>query len=131
MLDLDQIAKAIDESPLNRGISGADWLAVPGNLPIASGADISLFEAEGDGVYEMHVLYASRGRPAIDAAKAAIDQLFSDREAELVFAMVPDFRRDVKMLARWAGMKFGGKRNTAHGLCDLFVLPREIWKGDE
>jgi hypothetical protein len=60
------IAEAIDTAPLNRGLKGADWLARPGNVPVTfDNGDIALFDYEGDGVYQVHFLFQSRGgRPS-------------------------------------------------------------------
>lgn len=118
------IINVIDASPLNRGLSGRDWLDHEGNVPIVDGDDVALFDDEGDCVYEMHVLFASRGRAAVNAAKAAINRMFEDYGAEVIFALVPDARRDVKMLARWTGLKFIGSRLTSNGYCDLFVISK-------
>lgn len=121
------IIQAIQDSPLNRGLLGADWLASPGNIAIEVGDDVALFDAEGSGVYEMHVLFLSRGRAAIDAAKEAIRRMFADHGADLIFGMVPCFRREVKLLARWSGLMPAGIRSTSEGLCELFVLSKEMW----
>jgi hypothetical protein len=121
------IIAAIDESPLNRGLSGAAWLDHPGNVAIVLEHDIALFDDVGDGNYEVHFLFQSRGRPAIVAARESFERLFENYGAELIYGLVPDFRRDVKMLARWAGGKSVGLRETANGLCELFVLSREMW----
>lgn len=127
MSDEIAIIQAIDASPLNRGLSGVDWLAVEGNVPIIHGDDISLFDDEGGCVYQVHFLFASRGRAAVASAKHAFRQMFENYGAELIFGLVPDFRRDVKMLARWTGGKYIGKRDTAGGVCELFVLSKEMW----
>lgn len=121
------IIQAIDASPLNRGLAGADWLAVESNVPIVIGNDVALFDAEGDSIYQVHFLFASRGRAAVASAKESFHQMFERYGADLIFGLVPDFRRDVKMLARWAGGKYVGKRITAEGVCELFVLSKEMW----
>lgn len=121
------VISAIDASPLNRGLSGADWLAHAGNVPIVMGDDVALFDDEGDCVYQVHFLFVSRGRAAVASAKESFRRMFEDYGAELIFGMVPEFRRDVNMLARWVGGKFVGQRNTSDGLCSLFVLSREMW----
>lgn len=122
----DAIIAAIDASPLNRGLRGVEWLATPGNVPIVMGGDIALFDDEGDAIFQMHVLFVSRGRAAVASAREAIRQMF-DRGASLIFGLVPAFRRDVKLLARWAGMKFRETLQTVHGPCELFVLSKEMW----
>lgn len=121
------IIQAIDASPLNRGLSGADWLAVESNVPIVIGNDVALFDNEGDSVYQVHFLFAARGRVAVASAKESFRQMFERYGADLIFGLVPDFRRDVKMLARLAGGKYVGKRDTIDGVCELFVLSKEMW----
>ena len=124
------VALAIDKAPLNRGLSGVAWLANDRNVPIVFGnGDIALFDYEDEGIYQVHFLFESRGRQAIAHAKQAFDQLFINHNATLIFGLVPDFRRDVKLLARWAGGKSQGLRQTSEGPCELFVLSNAMWKG--
>lgn len=123
----DAIIAAIDASPLNRGLRGEAWLATEGNVPIVVGADIALFDDEGDDIFQMHVLFVSRGRAAVASAKEAIRRMFVEHKADLIFGLVPAFRRDVKLLARWAGMKFRETIDTVNGPCELFVLSKEMW----
>jgi hypothetical protein len=121
------IINAIDASPLNRGLSGAAWIEHGGNVPIVMGDDIALFDDEGDSIYQVHVLFVSRGRAAVASLREALRQMFENYGADLIFGLVPDFRREVKLLARWAGMKFVRTRETSEGLCELFVLSKEMW----
>lgn len=117
------VAATIDASPLNRGLRGAEWLASEGNIPVTFGnGDIVLFDNEGDDNYQIHVLFVSRGREAIRHVRAAFRVMFAEHGAKLIFGLVPDFRRDVKLLARWTGCKFAGRRHTSEGPCELYVL---------
>jgi hypothetical protein len=123
------IANAIDTAPLNRGLKGVDWLARPGNTPVTfDNGDVALFDDEGDGVYQVHFLFQSHGRKAIEHAREAFKIMFTEHGASLIFGLVPDFRRDVKLLARWAGGKSAGLRPTSEGPCELFVLSKFMWK---
>jgi hypothetical protein len=123
------VARAIDTAPLNRGLKGTDWLAFDGNIPIVSDAgDVTLFDYQSDGIYEIHVLYVSRGREAIKQAVEAIRIMFERQGASLIFAMAPIIRPEVRLLARWAGMRSAGLRDTTEGLCELFVLSKFQWK---
>ncbi len=129
MASAQHIIQAIETAPLNRGLKGADWLARPGNVPVTfDNGDVVLFDDEGDGIYSIHVLFNGRGRAAIDHAREAISRMFAERGATLIMGMVPTFRRDVKLLARWTGMRSVGIRSTPHGDCELFVLSRAQWK---
>ncbi len=129
------VAEAIDTAPLNRGLKGADWLATLGNIPITfDNGDVVLFDDEGDGIYSIHVLFKGRGRTAIQHAKEAIGRMFAEHGAKLIIGMVPAFRRDVKLLARWTGMRSAGPRYGPEGVglpyveFELFVLSKFQWK---
>jgi hypothetical protein len=124
-----RIIEAIDTAPLNRGLKGADWVATPGNVAFTfDNGDVALFDYEGDDTYQGHFLFKSRGRQAIEHAREAFRRLFTEHDAGLVFGLVPDFRRDAKMVVRWAGGKSRGLRNTQDGPCELFVLSKFMWK---
>lgn len=123
------IIEAIESSPLNCGLSGADWLAFAGNISIVKDHDVTLFDDEGGAAYQIHILYQSSGRKAIGRAKDAFCEMFQKHHAGLIFGMVPVFQKHVKLIARWAGMKSVGIRATPEGPCELFVLSREMWKG--
>jgi|SRR5882762_8154098 len=123
------IIKAIDESPLNRGLEGAAWLASPGNIPIVSGDDIALFDDEGDDIYQVHFLYSSTGKKAVAAGKEAFRTMFEAHNAELIFGLVPAALRYASFHARFVGGKFVGVRETPFGPCELYVLSKDMWKG--
>lgn len=128
-LPLEIIEKSIDAATLNCGVSGANWLASERNIPVTfDNGDIALFEHEGNDDYQVHFLFVGRGRKAIDHARESFRIMFTDYGAELIFGLVPDFRRDVKLLARWAGGKCAGQRMTPEGPCELFVLSNSMWK---
>lgn len=123
------IINAIDESPLNRGLRGVDWVADSRNVPIVHGDDIALFDYESPGIFQIHVLFeSSRGRGAVERVNDALDAMFRDHGAEIIFALVPDFRRDVKMMARWTGFHYAGKRSTDCGICELFTITKAQWQ---
>lgn len=123
VLSRQLVAQAIDTAPYNCGLKGDDWLAFDGNVAITfDNGDVVLFDDEADGVYQIHVLFKSRGREAILHVKQACATVFAEHGATTIFGLVPDFRRDVKLLARWTGFKSAGVRATDEGPCELFVL---------
>lgn len=123
------VIDAINNSPLNRGLDGAAWVATPGNIAVEVGDNIALFDWCGDGIFEGHFLFVSTGRLAIMAARESFRRMFEDHAASLLFGLIPSYHRAAKLVARWAGARFVGVRETAFGPCDLFVYPREFWKG--
>lgn len=117
------IIEAIDTAPLNRGLKGADWLASKANVPVTfENGDVALFEDEGDGVFEAHFLFVSRGREAIEHVREAFAVMFELRGATLIFGLVPKLNRKMKLVARWAGAKSAGIRPTSEGPCELFIF---------
>lgn len=130
-MSCEPVIAAIDASPLNCGLDGAAWLADACNVSIVMGGDIALFDGDGEGSYQVHFIFTSRGKAAVASARESFRRMFEDHGTELIFGLVPDFRRDVKMLSRLAGGKSVGKRETAEGLCELFVLSKEMWKGEQ
>jgi hypothetical protein len=77
------IAQAIDTAPLNRGLKGADWLAFDGEHShrVGRGRRHAFRLSEGDGIYEIHVLYVSRGREAINQASKRSGSMFEEHGA--------------------------------------------------
>lgn len=123
----ETVIQAIETSPLNRGLRGVDWLDREGNIPIVLGDDVILFDHEGENTYQVHFLFTSRGREAVASARESFRRLFEEHGAQLIFGMVPDHLPHAKIMARWAGGRFAGKRETADGTCELFVLSRDTW----
>lgn len=123
----NQVINAIDTAELNRGLRGADWVADPGNIAFVEGDDVILFDRDADGIYEIHVLLASRGKAAIECVKRALGMMFRDRGAEVIFGMVPEHRRDVMMMARWCGLKHVSKTQWLGDRVELFQITKEYW----
>ena len=131
----ETVAEAIDTAPLNRGLKGIDWLATEGNIPVTfDNGDVALFDNEGDGIFQIHLLFKSRGRTAIEHVREATRIMFTERGASMIFGLVPDFRRDVKLIGRWAGYRSAGERWASEGpglpdtKFELFVLSKFQWK---
>ena len=122
------VSDAIDNSPLNRGLNGCDWVADKRNVAIVDDDDITLFDYEAPGIYQVHFLYHARGKEAIKQAKAAFSEMFRDHGATVLFGLAPDFRRDVKLMGRWLGGTFSGLRSTSDGPCELYTLTKETWE---
>lgn len=121
------IAKAIDTAELNRGLRGADWIAEPGNVAFVEGDDVILFDRDSDGIFEIHVLLASRGKAAVECINRALGMMFRDRGAKVIFGMVPEHRRDVAMMARWCKLKFIKKISWLGDRVELFEITKENW----
>jgi len=131
-MHLAEIITSVIHAAGNLDVSGEDWLSTPGNVAIVlPNDDIALFDDNEDeqGVYQGHLLFKSRGREAIESAKECFRRMFADHGASVIYGLIPPDRRDVKLLLRWAGAKSRGERYTVHGLVELFVLSKDMWKG--
>lgn len=124
----EAIARLIDESPMNRGLSGAAWIADQDNTPVVIGEDVFLFEhCPKLNITEFHWLQTvSKGRLAITRTLQAFDAIFSTSDTLMIFGAVSNQRRDVKLMARWIGAKSVGFVKTEHGICEIFILTREM-----
>lgn len=122
-----KIATAINAAELNRGLDGADWVADNRNIAHVEGPDIVLFDFDSAGEYQIHVLLASRGQAAVGCIGRALDMMFRDQGAEVIFGMVPEHRRDVAMMARWCGLKFIKKLTYRGDAVELFEITRDLW----
>jgi hypothetical protein len=119
----DQVAETIDRSPYNRGLSGSDWVSNPANVAITyPDSGVVLFEHDGHGSYEAHVLLESRGRTAINQGKAAIHKIFTEHRAVTVYGLTPVDNRAARMYARLVGFRSYGIIDTEHGSCELFQI---------
>jgi len=124
------IAKLIDGSPMNRGMNAAVWLDAPGNHALASSAgDVLLFETVNETLMEFHWLRTvSAARGVIDWTLACADLLFQRTTCRIMYGLVPDDRRDSRLMARWIGAQFIGKQQTPNGLCQIFILTYDMRK---
>lgn len=121
------IISAIDTSPMNRGLSGADWLANPDNFAVVEGKDVALFDGEADGVYQFHMLYESRGKAAIAFTRKAFAEAF-ERGAQLIYGQTPVVMRHAILMARWVGGKFDRIVKTEYGDCAVHYLSKDMWR---
>lgn len=122
------IIDAIDSSSMNRGLVGADWVADPLNFSHVEEDDVVLFDYEGRGIYQGHMLLVSRGRNAIECLKRAATALFDSRpDAFLIFGLVPVDRLEVKIMARWVGFKPVYNTVGKHLGLEAFGLSRNDW----
>lgn len=124
-----RIIEAIDTAPLNRGLKGADWVARPGNISVTfDNGDVALFDYEEAETYQVHFLFKSRGRKAIEHAKRAFEIMFTEHPCDLIFGLTPVILPHARLFNRWIGGKSVGFRDTPDGRCELFLLSKFMWK---
>lgn len=80
-------------------------LADPSNLAFGDADGGFIFEALGEGRYELHTLLsgATRGRAALDLAAQAIARVFTETSAAEIVTRTPGNLRHAALMARWAG----------------------------
>lgn len=106
----DDLASLIDNSPMNRGLIGSQWLSNPDNIPLVANGNAMLFEKQAPGVYEFHWLHsATKGRPLIRDTREAMRTIFVVAQAALIFGYIPVAHRASQLMARWIGARPLGK----------------------
>jgi len=118
------IIEAINSSPMNRGLNGADWFERPGNISINIDEDVFLFDYENEGIYQAHFLATEGGKATLRRSKQALRIMF-DGDATMVFCLVPVARRDVSLMVRWIGFTYKQTVPTPYGVCDLYCVLKD------
>jgi hypothetical protein len=121
-----RIIHEIDTSPMNRGLRGTDWVADPRNICLIDGDDMALFDYLAPGQYAIHLFFQSRGRAAIEQVKKATYCMFVEHGAQMLYANVPAFRKDVDLVARLAGWRYMRTQTTEHGPVRVYLTAPEM-----
>jgi hypothetical protein len=126
--DLEKITPAIEF--LSHGtVDPQDWIDNKNNIVLEnSNGDLAIFEfaIKDKPIYSAHYYFKSRGREAIKAGKAFLDELFnSDYGVNVLMGMVPDERKDVKWMTRQLGLKSYGPQEARGKLYELFIITKE------
>lgn len=125
---MDLIARVIheiDNSPLNRGLTGYEWVSEPNNIALLEDDDLALFDYQGPGQYAIHLFFESRGRAAIERVKHFTRQMFDEFGAHMLVAYVPAFRRDVAYVAAQSGWHYAGNRMSNFGPVRVYLTAPE------
>lgn len=111
---LARIIHEIDNSPLNRGLRGVDWVRDPRNVAVWEGDDLALFDYVSPGVYEGHFFFESRGKEAVRVTKMLTQRMF-DLGAQMLIGKTPIEYKHACIIARAAGWHYAGHQMTEHG----------------
>lgn len=120
-----RIINEINDSPLNRGMSGEEWLSEPRNMFLHSEGDLALFDYISPGQYAIHLFFESRGRDAIDRVKQFTKLMFDQYDAHMLYGYVPVFRRDVAYVAAQSGWHYVGIRQSNFGPVRVYLTAPE------
>lgn len=131
-MNAHHISVLIDESPMNRGVSGASWVSKPGNQAICINETVVLFERQDSHSSEFHWLKASKNaRSTIRDTREALRIYFEANPSTVfLYGLVPTDRRDSLLMARWIGSVPGQIFDTPDGPCQGFVMTRRHFQGD-
>jgi hypothetical protein len=111
--------------------SSASWLADPRNVALRIGPDLGMAEYFGSGVYLLHVWFQSRGKDAIDRAKAMIGEMFDTYGATRLRVEIPRQGRRTAFVARRVGFTMSGEVDRPLGKVMLGELTRAHWTHHE
>lgn len=92
----------------------AEWLADPANFALRDGDDLGLAEAEGDwpGPLTVYLFCTSRGKEAVEAGRAMIEQCFAFGATRLI-AEIQVGRRHAILFSRKLGFRHIGEFERA------------------
>lgn len=115
-----------DIAPLVDGFDPAAWLANRANVALTDDqGNVALFECTGEGVFEGHTLFASRGREAIETGRTMLCAMVDMHGARAIWGRTPVQRRAARWFSRKLGFRSLGIVETVRGPCELFYLGAE------
>lgn len=86
----------------------------------------AVFEHEGDGYYDAHLLCVGRGADRLLALKEMVRALFTTHGARGIYCLISRQNRAARVIARWLGGSFNGPHTDAAGRqLTLYTLTRE------
>lgn len=96
-------------------------MAEPLHVFLEEGESLGCFVWRGPGIYEIHLVFAVRGRKAMDLLARMIARMCDQHGARMFWAAIPIESRHVRMFARLAGFRSEGSLPFADGPKELFV----------
>lgn len=121
----DEISVLIDQSPMNRGLVGAEWMANPDNVAVEAHGNVMLFQFHAPGIYEFHWLHtATSGKQAVRDTRAAIREMFQ-RGAHTLYGLTPADNVQARIMVRAIGAKIEGRFMTDDGPVILSTMTPE------
>lgn len=103
--------------------SAAKWLIEPNNIALTDGRNIGLFEAqEQPGLFHGHIVFADRGRKALEAARRIICALVTMFGSLTLRGEPPVQRRAARWFTRQLGFRSEGIKSTPYGDVEVFVM---------
>jgi hypothetical protein len=126
LVDPARLAELLNANARDEWKPGIDdaarWLADPAHFALEDGNDLGMFEATGDwpGPLKAHVFFASRGKRALETARAMLTIAFGYGATEIL-GETPTRYPEALMFARMLGFRPYGEDRGESG---TYVLSR-------
>lgn len=106
-------------------IESADFLSDERNLVLADENGIAILAYREPGIYQAHLAFIPEGRGAVmlKSCRKALDSLFTEYGAKIIYAKIPNQLKASKLACRWLGFTSLGPDDT--GLQETFMLERD------
>jgi hypothetical protein len=95
--------------------SSARWLLDGRNVALRIGPDLGMAEYFGPGVFLLHVWFQSRGKQALERARAMIDEMFETYGAQTLRVEIPEAGKRTAFVARRVGFTMAGEAERPCG----------------
>lgn len=108
------------------------WLSDPRNIMLQNEyGDIALFEPRIAGQYSGHYFFKSRGRVAINAGKAFLDELFNScYNISVLVGLAPIDNKAARWMSRQLGFKSYGPTNLDDLNFELFIITKKEFNNE-
>jgi len=111
-----------------------EWLSDPANIVLENdNGDLAIFEygVQANKIYSGHYYFKSRGKQAIKAGKAFLDELFNScYNIHILIGMVPIERNEVKWMTRQLGFKSYGLQEARGKQYELFIITKKEFNNE-
>lgn len=129
-LFLNLLAQHPDVAPHVRHIDVAEiagHLLDQRNIVLREGRGVMVLEWCAPDIYEGHFMAAppTRGRQAINAAKACFREMFEGYDARMIWGGVAVANKRMRWFARQIGMSSHGVQSWPGGDIELFIIERK------
>lgn len=132
--NLNKILKATSQYRQEiEGFNPKEWLAYHGNIALINeGGDVALFEEQSclaPSTVCGHYFFFSRGRQAVKAAEAFLEEIFSEEyNVQTIMGLTPTNHKGALWMNRRLGFKEHGTIDTVVGPCKFVLMTKQQWK---
>jgi hypothetical protein len=106
-------------------VDPANLIEDPKNILLFDEGGGQFFHWRGPGVFEAHSFYLVRGKQALERGREAVQLMFAEYGAEMIWRATPVENRRARWFNRQLGFKSNGileMPGYANGLCEIFEL---------